>query len=133
MAEQPQKTATRAEDWAGINDLAFDFADGVVREIAVVAGDYVGPDGVLYYGAYPRLLVHIQMQGASARSVRLEFLGVRRFGYDYDHEASPALATDVAADVWEVQVLALKVTAEECSAYVTGKDGLGGGPFIVRG
>jgi hypothetical protein len=132
MAEPRQVTAVDADGWKAINDLAVDFADGVVREAAVVAGEHVDVDGVMRFGGYPRLVVHTQMQGGGGVSIRLEFAGVRHYAFNYDVEVSPAIARDVGAGVWEVRFLSLRVTAEDCAALVVGSDGLGEGPFLVR-
>lgn len=130
MAERARAIA--AASWREINELASDFADGVIREVGVAAGEYVDATGVLYYDGYPRLVAHAQMQGAGGTSVRLEFTGVRKFAFDYDIEVSPAIATDIGAGVWEVRLLGLRVTAEECVAYITGDHGLGAGPFVLQ-
>jgi hypothetical protein len=133
MTEHSGLTARNAQDWAAINDLALGFEDGVVREALIEAGDHVSPDGTLHYGGYPRVVVHVQTQGAGGRAVRLEFKGVRTFSYDYGCEASPALVTDVTEGLWEARLLALKITAEECYAILVDSGGLGEGPFILRG
>jgi hypothetical protein len=133
MTEEPTVVAEKASDWAAVNEIAFDFEDGLIREAGATSGDYVGADGVLYYGGrYPNLLVHTQVQGAGGLAIRLEFFGVRSFAYDHDLEASPATAIDLAGGVWEVRVLALKVVAERCHASVSTQSGLGEGPFILH-
>lgn len=132
MTSKREFIATDAASWDEVNAIASDFADGVIREVSVVSGEHVDVHGVLHYGGYPRLAVHAQMQGAGGTSVRLVFVGVRKFGYDYDMEVSPAVAQDVGPGLWEVRVLGLRVTAETCETSVVGSQGLGKGPFLLN-
>jgi hypothetical protein len=122
---------TSAEDWAVVNERLADFADGIVREVGIRGGEHIERTGVLVSAGYPRVVAYVQMQGAGGTSAKLEFCGVRRLAFDHAMDVSPAIVTDVERDVWEVQLLGLKVAAEECVVTITGADGLGRGPFAL--
>lgn len=124
--------AKSATDWEKVNELTYDFADGIIRELGMLAGEHVDATGVAFYEGFPRLVVHAQMQGIGGTSARLEFAGIRKLGFDYDLDVSPAIAEDVAPGLCEVRVLGLRVTAERCTVAITGAEGLGEGPFVLQ-
>jgi hypothetical protein len=87
-------------------------------------------DGQLVPVGEQSFIVCVQMQGAGGTSARLDFSGVRRVTFNYERDVSPAVGKALDQSTWEVELLALRIVAEECAVSLTGSAGLGEGPSI---
>ncbi len=72
------------------------------------------------FGDRPFLLAFVQLQ-AEPYSAVLAFRGFRRFEHEADRDVSPGRAAQVDDQCCQAELLGLRVIAQTCEVFVTGK------------
>lgn len=98
-------------DWNKVNDLAFDFHDGVIKECWLNGQDFVTKDLMLEYHGLPNLGVLVQLQSAERPAFWLRFEEVRMFTFHHDREVSPAQIEDLEDQMHRIEFLNCVVEA----------------------
>jgi hypothetical protein len=112
------------DEWLAVNDLLYDFHDGVVRAVLFDSSEWVDRQRRVIYGGYPSVRVLVQLQSGPVPAARLSFSSVRSLEVAA-RDVSPGVARRLADGVWEVEFLSLRLATETCTVSCLGTDALG--------